>query len=96
MLKQGMTMLVEFDGDGWHETQGSIRHRIAAMFGFPKYEIKLMEASSDKGMTTTADFTVRGIGYSVDLVNDAIVRAPQWDEKPAGDDAQGDADGTAA
>ena len=96
MMEQGTTMLVEFDGSEWHETQGSVRHRIAAKFGFRKHEIALMETGSKNGITETAAFTIRGIGYSVDLANDAIARAPQWDAKPADDGAQDDADGTAA
>ena len=95
MTKQGTTMLMEFDGEGWHETQGSIRHRIAAMFGLNKYEIKLQETYEIGGAAQTASFTLRGIGYCVDLELDEISRAPQFDAKPEddgkADDAQEDA-----
>ena len=86
MLQQGMTVLMEYDeNDGWHETEGSVKHRIREALGFDKHEVSLMETGSKNGITETAAFTVRGLGWFIDFTNDKVGRAEAYDEKPSTD-----------
>lgn len=88
MLENGATAIMQFDGESWNETHGSIKHRIRDILGFAKHEIVLMESGGSNGITETVSFTVRGLGWFVDFTTGAVNRAPEWDAVGQPDDVE--------